>query len=562
MTRVGEAVARGVGDATGSIFGNTASGFTLAVVNVFKQGISQLALMAVSQDVNLAIDAVIRKLGVSETVTDGLMQAPSYASSLMTPPAIAQARPASSFASPPNRLPMPPLKIVRGALFLVSLSSVLALGAIRTVHAQASLDQVPTDMRAFVVFGAGVKNLSYFEGQGMRFLRYDHEEKAGITSCGDRNGHSVHVGIDDFVTPTLAHDQFDVSRMQREMSERLTKISAQVSGADEAAVFEVKRGSKCFLSVTETVLRVGSWQIYLEESWWYVNTTPPPSGLAARLAALARGEQPLTPAEVAFRNTLMGGLGLASKDARSCLDEVMNVAEGESGKDQKMAGDIARLHDAASRVHAIQVLAAVPVGPQNFDDFDSKWWDALKEVVPDPTSTPDPQETTTDRLIDLLPPPMNTVVNIVRTGSKTMRAIKTHIVDPAAHGEIYACYRRQRQLESSERITEKMGQDALESAAAQVLLDATGASCKYAYNFKTSYEPQLKGFTSLEARHDEFKRLLRPVALRFEFIYQVEDAKARQQTLIAERWKPVQDILDRLRTRVNACIADRASKAR
>ena len=274
------------------------------------------------------------------------------------------------------------------------------------------------------------------------------------------------------------------------------------------------------------------------------------------------GVQPLTPAEVAFRNTLMDGLGLASKDARSCLDEVMNVAEGESGKDQKMARDIARLHDAASRVHAIQVLAAVPVGPQNFDDFDPKWWDALKEVAPNPTSTPDPQETATDRLIDLLPPPMNTVVNIVRTGSKTMRAIKTHIVDPATHGEIYACYRRQRQLEGSERITEKMGQDALESAAAQVLLDATGASCKYAYNFKTCYEPQLKGFTSPEARHDEFKRLLRPVAVRFEYIYQVEDAKARQQTLIAERWKPVQDILDRLRTRVNACIADRASKAR
>ena len=52
------------------------------------------------------------------------------------------------------------------------------------------------------------------------------------------------------------------------------------------------------------------------------------------------------------------------------------------------------------------------------------------------------------------------------------------------------------------------------------------------------------------------------MAVRFEYIYQVEDAKARQQTLIAERWKPVQDILDRLRTRVNACIADRASKAR
>jgi hypothetical protein len=233
---------------------------------------------------------------------------------------------------------------------------------------------------------------------------------------------------------------------------------------------------------------------------------------------------------------------------------VMNVAEADAAKTPAMAADIARLRDAAAKVHAIQVLAAVPVGPQNFDDFDPKWWDALKEVVPNPTATPDPQETATDRLIDLLPPPFSTVVNIVRTGSKTMRAIKTHIVDPATHGEIYACYRRQRV--GNGQITSGTGQDALESAAVQVLLDAT-VKCPNQGAFRNSYESQLKGFTSQEARADEFKRLLRPAAVRFEFIYQVEDAKARKDELMKARWAPVSDVLARLKTRVNACIAGR-----
>jgi hypothetical protein len=284
--------------------------------------------------------------------------------------------------------------------------------------------------------------------------------------------------------------------------------------------------------------------------------TPPRQEFApvGPLLAALKGQQPLTSAEAAFRDVVFGGLKFQGSVARSCLDEVMTVAEGESGKDQKMAGDIARLHDAASRVHAIQVLAAVPVGPQNFDDFDPKWWDALKEVVPNPTAAPDPEDSAMDRLVDLLPPPFSTVVNIARTGSKTMRAIKTHIVNPATHGEIYACYRSKRMGNGD--ITDGMGQDALESAATQVLLDAT-VNCPNQGAFKSSYEPQLKGFTGQETRSDEFKRLLRPAAVRFEFIYQVEDAKARKDELINARWAPVADVLARLRTRVNACIAGR-----
>ena len=275
------------------------------------------------------------------------------------------------------------------------------------------------------------------------------------------------------------------------------------------------------------------------------------------------GGPQLTPAEIAFRNVLFRtGLKFGGDAARSCLDEVMNTAEAAAANNPTMADEIAQLRKAAARAHAIEVLAAVPVGPAHFDDFDPKWWDALKEVVPNPTSTPDPQDTATDRVIDLLPPPFNVLVNIARTGSKTMRAIKTHVADPTVHREVYACYRRKREGSGGTPIAENIGQDALESEAAQILHDAIGAGCKAPNSFKNSYEAQLKGFATTEARDKEFTRLLRPLAVRFEFIYRVEDAKARRETLIAGRWAPVQDILTRLKARVNTCIADRVSKSR
>jgi hypothetical protein len=288
----------------------------------------------------------------------------------------------------------------------------------------------------------------------------------------------------------------------------------------------------------------------------------PASPPVGPLLAALNGEQPLAPGEIAFRNLLFAALGFGGDAARSCLDEVMNTAEAAAARDPKMADEIAQLRKAAAGAHAIEVLAAVPVGPAHFDDFDPKWWDALKEVVPNPTSTPDPQDTATDRVIDLLPPPFNVLVNIARTGSKTMRAIKTHVADPTVHREVYACYRRKREGSGGTPIAENIGQDALESEAAQILHDAIGAGCKAPNSFKNSYEAQLKGFTTKEAREKEFARLLRPLAVRFEFIYRVEDAKARRETLIAGRWAPAQDILTRLKARVNVCIADRASKSR
>jgi hypothetical protein len=86
LQRTGEALAKGGGEAAGSIFGNALGGVTPAAVNVFRQGISQTALKLVSQGVNVATDAVVQKLQVSEKTAALVMKAPSYASSLLTLP--------------------------------------------------------------------------------------------------------------------------------------------------------------------------------------------------------------------------------------------------------------------------------------------------------------------------------------------------------------------------------------------------------------------------------------------------------------------------------------------
>ncbi len=274
---------------------------------------------------------------------------------------------------------------------------------------------------------------------------------------------------------------------------------------------------------------------------------------------LARLEQgAISPREAAFRKVLLTGLGLSSPTAKGCLDTVMNEAEAQAPKDARMAEDIAALRQAAARVHAIDVLSEVPVGPGYFDEFDPKWWDALREVLPDPSAPADPGETALDRLIDLLPPPLGTLVNLTRTGNKVMRSVKTHIVDPEMHRKIYACYRAQREADQGSRLQPGMGQAALEEGAVQTLLDATagmaGVRCVGVETFKNSYERDLGSRKGAE-REREYARLLRPVAVRFEFIYQVENARANKAKLVADAWKPASGVLERLKSRVNACIA-------
>ena len=83
--------------------------------------------------------------------------------------------------------------------------------------------------------------------------------------------------------------------------------------------------------------------------------------------------------------------------------------------------------EAAARAHAVEVLAQVPVGPGYFDEFDPKWWDALREVLPDPTKPADPQDSALDELIDLLPPPLGAIVKFTREADKQMRSIKRHL---------------------------------------------------------------------------------------------------------------------------------------
>lgn len=84
--RTGEAAAKAGGDVVASLPGNMLGGVTPAAMNFFRQGLSQTALTLASQGVNIATDAVVQKLGVSEKTADLLMKAPSFAADLMKPP--------------------------------------------------------------------------------------------------------------------------------------------------------------------------------------------------------------------------------------------------------------------------------------------------------------------------------------------------------------------------------------------------------------------------------------------------------------------------------------------
>jgi hypothetical protein len=117
-------------------------------------------------------------------------------------------------------------------------------------------------------------------------------------------------------------------------------------------------------------------------------------------------------------------------------------------------------------------------------------------------------------------------------------------------GEIYACYHREH---FGRVFGDGVSAGAYEDELSQNLANATVCG-KAGEMFKSSYEKQLSGLSG-EEREREFRRLITPVAIRFEYIYRVEDARANRATRLAEAWAPVQNILDRLKTRVNACIA-------
>lgn len=262
------------------------------------------------------------------------------------------------------------------------------------------------------------------------------------------------------------------------------------------------------------------------------------------LAALG-GPPPLSAAEIAFRNVLFRGLGFAGDTARACLDEVMN--EVQSQTDSTMRDQVAQLRAAASAARTVELLSAMPANPE---DFDAQWWNALREVAPN--FDPSAEERITDEAIRHLPPPLNVLVELTRTAHRGMRAVRSHLTDPKVRGQIYACYRRERE---GRVISAALGSAQMEQEVSHILADAT--VCPNGATFKSSYEPELGNRTG-EAREAEFRRLIAPLALRFEFIYRVEDARANRETRIGEAWQPVQPLLGRLKQRVNACIVERS----
>jgi hypothetical protein len=452
----------------------------------------------------------------------------------------------------------------------VSLSLVLAAAALHpasTVAQQAAAsDQVPQDMRQLMIFESDPGKTSFIDGSGVRSL---NQYRSTLTKhpgyCNNVANVVWSTLIIDFGKSAqgkeIAHQQFEVYRNDRRKLQKL-KSETLFAGADEGLVFEFDWRNRsgnflCGNFTRETLFRIGNWMVLTSEDFW--NETPIAAPyLAPKIAALLGGVQ-IAPGEVAFRNLLLSGLGFSSPSAKMCLDEVMNEVEAQAPKEARLAEDIAALRKAAARAHAIEVLAQVPVGPGYFDEFDPKWWEALREVIPDPTKPADPQDSALDELIDLLPPPLGTIVKFTREADKQMRSIKRHLVDPTLHREIYECYKAQRDADQASRIQAGMGQDALEVAAAHTLLDATadmaGRRCRGAETFKSSYERELSRARTKEEREQEFSRLVRPVAMRFEFIYQVEMAHAKQAELLKQAWTPVSAVLDRLRGRVNACLS-------
>ena len=176
----------------------------------------------------------------------------------------------------------------------------LVLGPTAPGHAQTSLDQVPADMRRLMIFAPDPKKLSYLEGPGVRQLQFEREEKHEDKKfCNYWYGNRALVSVEDYASPAVAHQQFEVARLSRENIAQVRKVASSLAGTDEAAVFEGNYLSqeKCGTFQRETFFRIGKWKVWLEED--YFNGATVTSSIAPGLIVALRGEPSLTLAEVA-----------------------------------------------------------------------------------------------------------------------------------------------------------------------------------------------------------------------------------------------------------------------
>lgn len=209
--------------------------------------------------------------------------------------------------------------------------------------------------------------------------------------------------------------------------------------------------------------------------------------------------------------------------ARKCFNEVfakLNEPANAVAKD--------RIATAAYQVHIVDLMAAAAEA----DDFDPQWLEAAKGIG----GAGGAQQTFTDRLVKLLPPPVSTLVGLSQKAYRLANGVNEMAVLPLLKGKLYDAYKMERSARPND-------------PPAEVLKDASTSVGGWTM-LKTNLLPHFPRANDA-ARETAMANYL---AARFDFVYRARDIASNKEKHVALAWAAASSDVARIRSAVRECI--------
>lgn len=209
--------------------------------------------------------------------------------------------------------------------------------------------------------------------------------------------------------------------------------------------------------------------------------------------------------------------------ARKCFDEAFAKLSEPANAEAKD-----RIATAAYQEHIVDLTAAAAQA----DDFDPQWLEAAKGIG----GSGGAQQTFTDRLVKLLPPPFNTLVGVSQKAYRLANGVNEKAVLPLLKGKLYDAYANERARRPND-------------PPAEVLKDASVAVGSWTM-LKANLIKHFPGANDA-ARENAMANYL---AARFDFVQRAREVAANKIKYVGLAWANAANDVARLRATIRECI--------
>lgn len=362
-------------------------------------------------------------------------------------------------------------------------------------------------------------------------------DQAYLEKCHWRRGVKIVVVINRFASAEEARNDVEVQITEAAKRPHDARVEMRANGLPvEDGVFLESHWKQEACGVwgeRVSEFRVGNYNVNV---WEISSSSPvPDTSFLRRLIALtsdlagadpAGGSAPIAGfGEAQIRAALWRRVGQEEGPlARKCFDETyakLNEARNAEMKE--------RIEQAAYREHMVEVAVEMA----NADDFDPKWLDAAKRIG----GSGSPAQRVADKLVKLLPPPLNTLIELSQKSYRLSTGVNEKVILPKLEAKLYEAFANER----AQRPNDPPG---------EVLKDASTHVGSWE-KLKTDLLPHFPGANDA-AREEALAAYL---AARFDFLAKVRSVAANRSQHLADAWKEAVDDVARVKMNVLACMS-------